>query len=321
MVEPVNTEFWIIEEEDAGERLDKYLAVMFDEYSRVFIQKLIKDGKVRLKRSGNYFNKLKVGELLLAGDEIEFDIPEEVESELKAEKLDLPIIFEDEYILVINKPAGLVVHPGAGVHEGTLVNGLLGYDDAAFQAMSEDGRPGIVHRLDRETSGVLVVAKSRAVMEKLSASFANRQVDKFYLGLVRGHIRISIGTLESYIGRSKENRLKMKSYEEEGEGKVAITHYKVLAHNKGASLVKVKIETGRTHQIRVHMAEMGFPIIGDKIYGNKRLEMRDSPDRHILHAWKLKIDHPVTKEPMVFIAPLPEDFTKIVEKFDIEINQ
>lgn len=316
------TEAWTVEEEDAGERLDKYLAVIFDEYSRVFLQKMIKEGHVRVKRAGAYLNKIKVGETLNADDQIEFDVPPEEEaSELKAEKLDLPILFEDEHILVINKPAGLVVHPGAGIHEGTLANALLGYDEESFRDMAGDGRPGIVHRLDKETSGVIIVAKNRVAKEKLNASFANRRVDKLYLALVRGHIRISIGTLETYIGRSKDNRLKMRSYEEEGDGKEAVTHYKVLAHNKGASLVKVKIETGRTHQIRVHMSEMGFPVIGDKIYGNKRLEMKDSPERQILHAWKLKIEHPITKEPMVFTAPLPEDFLEILDKFDIAVSE
>ena len=315
-------ETWSVSEEDAGDRLDKYLAIMFDEYSRVYIQRCIKDGLVKIKRNGAFISKVKVGESLFEGDEISFEIPEEESTELCAEKIDLPIIFEDEHMLVINKPAGLVVHPGAGIHSGTLVNALLGYSEETFRPMDEEGRPGIVHRLDKETSGVLVVAKSRKVKEKLSASFAKRKVDKFYLALVRGHIRMSIGTLETFIGRSKTNRLKMRSYEEDEEiGKEAITHYKVLAHNKGASLLKVKIDTGRTHQIRVHMSEMGFPVIGDKIYGKKRLEMKDSPERQILHAWRLKIEHPITKEPMVFTAPIPEDMKEILDKFDIEINE
>ena len=312
----------IVTDEDAGDRLDKFLAVLFDEYSRVFIQKCIKEGLVKVKRNGAELAKLKAGETLFEDDEIFFEIPAEESSELKAENIDFPVIFEDEHILVINKPAGLVVHPGAGVHDGTLVNALLGYSEDTFRSMAEEGRPGIVHRLDKETSGVLIVAKNRKAKEKLMASFANRKVDKFYLGLVRGHIRMGIGTLETYIGRSKDNRIKMRTYEEDdGTGKEAITHYKVLAHNKGASLVKIKIETGRTHQIRVHMSEMGFPIIGDKLYGTKRLEMKDSPDRQILHAWRLKVEHPITKEPMVFTAPIPEDFMSIVDKFGIEINE
>lgn len=315
-------ETWSVSDEDAGDRLDKYLAVVFDEYSRVFIQRCIKDGLIKIKRGDSFISKVKVGESIFAGDEISFEIPEEESSELLAEKIDLPIIFEDEHMLVINKPAGLVVHPGAGIHNGTLVNALLGYSEDTFRPMDEEGRPGIVHRLDKETSGVLVVAKSRKVKEQLSASFAKRKVDKFYLALVRGHIRMSIGTLETFIGRSKVNRLKMRSYEEdEGIGKQAITHYKVLAHNRGASFVKIKIDTGRTHQIRVHMSEMGFPVIGDKIYGKKRLEMKDSPERQILHAWRLKIDHPITKEPMVFTAPIPDDMKSVFDKFDIEVNE
>lgn len=311
-----------VSDEDEGERLDKYLAVVFDEYSRVFLQNCIREGLIQVKRSGANIKNLKIGEKLLEGDEVSFEIPEEKSAVLEAENINFPVIFEDEHILVINKPAGLVVHPGAGVHEGTLVNALLGYSEETFRPMDEEGRPGIVHRLDKETSGVLIVAKSRKAKEKLMASFANRKVDKYYLALVRGHIRMGIGTLETFIGRSKENRQKMRSYdEEEGIGKEAVTHYKVLAHNKGATLLKVKIETGRTHQIRVHLSEMGFPVIGDKIYGNKRLEMKDSPERHILHAWRLKIDHPITKEPMVFTAPVNDDMNQILDKFGIEINE
>lgn len=315
-------ETWTVSDEDAGDRLDKYLAIVFDEYSRVFIQRCIKDGLVKIQRNGEFLEKVKVGENLFAEDEISFEIPEEESTELLAEKIDLPIIFEDEHMLVINKPAGLVVHPGAGIHSGTLANALLGYSEETFRPMDEEGRPGIVHRLDKETSGVLIVAKSRMVKEQLSASFSKRKVDKFYLALVRGHIRMSIGTLETFIGRSKSNRLKMRSYDEDdGIGKEAITHYKVLAHNKGASLLKVKIDTGRTHQIRVHMSEMGFPVIGDKIYGKKRLEMKDSPERQALHAWRLKIEHPVTKELMVFTAPIPADMKEILDKFEIEVNE
>lgn len=312
----------VVSEEDSGDRIDKYMAVAFDEYSRVFIQTCIRDGRIQLKRVGSDFSTLKIGEKLMVGDKISFEIPEEKSSVLKSENIKFPILFEDEHILVINKPAGLVVHPGAGIHDGTLVNALLGYSEETFRPMDEEGRPGIVHRLDKETSGVLVVAKSRRSKEKLMASFANRKVDKYYLALVRGHLRMRIGTLDTFIGRSKENRQKMRSYDEDANfGKQAITHYKVLAHNKGASLLKVKIDTGRTHQIRVHLSEMGFPVIGDKVYGNKRLEMKDSPGRHILHAWRLKVAHPITKEPMVFTAPINDDMSVILDKFGIDINE
>lgn len=314
-------EVFSIEEEDAGQRLDKFLATLFDEYSRVFLQKLIKDGSITLKRDGRLMEKLKSGEPTMVGDEISVTLPPEQDFELKAEKIDIPILFEDDHMLVVNKPAGMVVHPGAGVHDGTLVNALLGYSEDTFRAMDDEGRPGIVHRLDKETSGVLVVAKTRKAKEKLSRAFANRTVDKFYVALLRGTIRIGRGTLETFIGRSKVHRQKMVVYEDdEGIGKEAITHYKVIAQNNGATLVKVKIDTGRTHQIRVHMSEMGFPVIGDKIYGNKRLEMKDSPERHLLHAWRLKIDHPITKEELVFTAPIPEDFSSVADKFKIEVQ-
>ena len=315
------TETWTVDEEDAGERVDKYLVAIYDEYSRVVVQRLIREGKVTLERNGTLLEKLKTSETLAPGDKITFEIPEEENFELCAESIDLDVIYEDEYMLVINKPAGMVVHPGAGVHEGTLANALLGYNESTFKPMGAEGRTGIVHRLDKETSGVLVIAKSPKMVEKISRKFANRDVDKFYLALVRGHIRMGRGSLETWIGRSKENRQKMVSYDEDaGVGKHALTHYKVLAENKGSSLVKVKIETGRTHQIRVHMSEMGFPVIGDKIYGKKRLEMKDSPERHILHAWRLRIDHPATGEPMTFTAPIPDDMLSILDKFGIDIK-
>ena len=321
MPQPQN-ETWSVSEDDAGERIDKYLATFYDEYSRVQIQRNIREGKVTMKRQGAVIETVKIGETLFADDEITYEHPLAESFELKAEEVDLDIIFEDEHILVINKAAGMVVHPGAGVHDGTLVNALLGYDEAVFRPMDDEGRPGIVHRLDKETSGVLIIAKSQMVKTKLSKKFAKRQVDKLYLALVRGTIRMGRGTLETYIGRSKMNRQKMMSYDEDEEiGKHAVSHYKVLAQNKGASLIKVKIETGRTHQIRVHMSEMGFPVIGDKIYGKRRLEMGDSPERHLLHAWRLKITHPVSQEEMVFTAPIPQDFHTVLDKFNIDIEE
>ncbi|NQZ58516.1 MAG: RluA family pseudouridine synthase [Lentisphaeraceae bacterium] len=318
-MEDAQIESWTVLEDDAGERLDKYLVSLFDEFSRVLIQKSIRSGAVTLKRNGKQMDTLRIGEKIFGGDAITFDVPQDVAFVLKAEDIDIPIIYEDEHMLVVNKPAGMVVHPGAGVHDGTLVNALLGYSEETFRPMDEEGRPGIVHRLDKETSGLLLVAKTRKTKEKLSKAFAKRNVEKYYIALVRGHIRMGRGTLESYIGRSKENRQKMASYEDDEErGKLAITHYKVMAQNQGASLVKVKIETGRTHQIRVHMSSMGFPVIGDKLYGTKRLEMKESPERHLLHAWKIRIDHPITGEPLEFTSPLPENFTSVMDKFKIE---
>ena len=205
-------EIFVIEEDEAGQRLDKFLTSLFDDYSRMFLQRLIKDGSIKLFREGRDFTTLKAGEPLMVGDKVSVILPEEETFELKAEKIDLPILFEDEDILVINKPAGMVVHPGAGVHDGTLVNALLGYSEDTFRPMDEEGRPGIVHRLDKETSGVLIVAKTRKAKEKLSRSFASRTVEKFYIALLRGHIRIGRGTLETYIGRSKVHRQKMMVY-------------------------------------------------------------------------------------------------------------
>ena len=202
-------ETFTVLEEDSGERLDKYMVALYDEYSRVFIQKAIRNGLITLLRNGKLIEKPRIGETLYANDKISFDVPQEVDFVLKAEQIDIPIVYEDEYMLVVNKPAGMVVHPGAGVHDGTLVNALLGYSEETFRPMDGEGRPGIVHRLDKETSGLLLVAKNDRIKTRLMRSFAKRHVEKFYVALVRGHVRVGKGTLESYIGRSKSNRQKM----------------------------------------------------------------------------------------------------------------
>ena len=317
-----NNETWVIPEDEPTQRLDKYLVEEFPEYSRSFLQNAIKDGLITLKRNGTDFDKnLKPSEKVEAGDEISFEIPEVENFELAAEDFDLPIIYEDEHMLVINKPAGLVVHPGAGNHDNTLVNKLLGYNETAFRAMTdEEARPGIVHRLDKETSGVILVAKNKLVKEKLSAAFAGRNVEKYYLVLVRGKTKHNHGTIQNYIGRDKKDRIKMAITHDEEHGKHAISHYRVMGANGQASFVKVKIETGRTHQIRVHMAGLGNPVIGDKLYSERRVELNQCPERHLLHAWKVRMIHPITQEPMEFVADLTDDFKDKLEKFKIKLK-
>ena len=316
-----NITTWIVPEDEPSQRLDKYLVEEYPEYSRSFLQNAIKDGLITIKQPGQEaLSKMKVSTKIEAGDEISFDIPVIENFELAVEDFDLPIIFEDEHMMVINKPAGLVVHPGAGNHDNTLVNKLLGYNESMFRAMTdEEARPGIVHRLDKETSGVIIVAKNKLVQEKLSAAFAGRNVEKYYLAIVRGKTKRNHGTIENYIGRDKKDRIKMAVVDED-HGRNAISHYRVLGANGGASLVKVKIETGRTHQIRVHMAHLGHPVVGDKLYSERRLEAQQCPERHLLHAWKVRMLHPITEEPLEFVADLGEDFTAKLEKFKMVIQ-
>ena len=314
------THAWTVDEISECQRLDKFIAEMLPEYSRTFLQRSIKDGQVKLLRAGNELNA-RISEQVFEDDIVYYTLPEQESINVIGEDIPLDVIYEDEYILVVNKAAGMVVHPGAGNHSGTLVNALLGRDPELYGAM-DDGthRPGIVHRLDKETSGVLIVAKSAKVLSKMQRSFARREVEKYYVALCRGTIRVGRDTIKTFIGRSSKNRQKMENYRDSSKGKEAISHYKVLAHNNGASLIKLRIDTGRTHQIRVHMSGINYPVIGDKHYGKRRLDERDSPDRHILHAWRTKFYHPKTDEIVTFTAPIPEDFSTVCEKFAIKFG-
>ena len=314
------THAWTVDEFSECQRLDKFVAEMLPEYSRTFLQKAIKDGDVKHIRSGNKL-PARISDQVIEDDVVYYKIPETESIDVVAEDIPLDVIFEDDYIMVINKPAGMVVHPGAGNHSGTLVNALLGRDPELYGGMDDGShRPGLVHRLDKETSGVLIVAKSAKVLAKMQKSFARREVEKYYVALCRGTIRVGRDTIKTFIGRSNKNRQKMENYRESEKGKEAISHYKVLANNNGATLVKLRIDTGRTHQIRVHMSGINYPVIGDKIYGSRRLDERESPDRHILHAWRTKIYHPKTDEIVTFTAPLPDDFTSICDKFAIKFG-
>lgn len=297
------------------ERLDKALAILLPEFSRSRLKVLILEKHVTLDGKVAADPKIKV----LEGQRAAFEEPALEDTPLMAEDIPLDIVFEDEALLVINKPAGLVVHPGAGNRSGTLVNALLSYCEEDLSGVGGVKRPGIVHRLDKDTSGLMVVAKTDEAHQKLSAQFSDRTLSRTYLAFVVGQIMLE-GTLSQNIGRSSYNRQKM-TVRRTG-GKEAITHYKVLEyygeHAVIASLVECRLETGRTHQIRVHLANAGHPLIGDPVYGRaksnpmlKRL-WRENPDvwtdtRQALHAADLKFVHPLTGEKMKFTAPLPED--------------
>lgn len=297
-------------------RLDLFIKYMEDEYSRSFFQKAIKNGQVTLNGEVQTVGKT----IVVTGDKVELTWPKLQSSDLHGEDIPLEILYEDEYIMAINKPPGLVVHPGAGNTSGTLVNALLKHDPESFGCMvDEELRPGIVHRLDKDTSGVIVVGKSPQMVAKLSESFQIRKTKKLYLALTYGFMKEPFGKMENLIGRCSGNRKKMAIVER--NGKIAKTRYQVIGYNQSTSLVKVGIETGRTHQIRVHMASISHPIIGDELYAGKRALSHLKAPRQMLHAWRLRIPHPVFKRTMKFEAPLPKDFIDTMGRAGLTIAE
>ena len=287
-------------EEYAGSRLDRYLAAALPEFSRARLQALIRAGEVQLQGK-----TVRARERVRTGDVVRLRIPPPQEIATKPEEIPLDIFFEDDALLVLNKPAGLVVHPGAGNQAHTLVNALL-HHCPNLSGIGGKQRPGIVHRLDKETSGCLVVAKNDAAHQELARQFAGRQVTKIYLAIVAGTPRRPGGTIEAAIGRHPVQRKKM--HVDLRRGRAAKTEYRVLQSLDGMSLVQCTLHSGRTHQIRVHLHHLGHPVIGDSLYGKKS----GSP-RQMLHAWKLGFTHPHTQEPMLFEAPIPEDFRRLSE--------
>ncbi len=291
---------------EAGERLDAWLARAAPEHSRARWQQLIRAGGVRVNettRKPNY--------RLAAGDRIAFDAPPPPEPiTLTPEAIPLAILYEDADILVINKPPGLVVHPAVGHERGTLVNALL-HHCRDLGGIGGEQRPGIVHRLDQDTSGVMVVAKNERAMQRVGNQFRNREVRKEYQALVWGCPEPPQGRIETRIGRSSGNRKKM-SVQVPG-GRPAVTHYRVVEEYGAVSLLAVRIETGRTHQIRVHMAHIGHPVVGDAMYGRGRRDPLPAPAvRQMLHAASLSFTHPTTGDRLEFIAPLPDDLRRLI---------
>ncbi len=286
-----------VADEHAGRRLDHFLAGCLPDVSRSRIQSVIRSGGVLLNGSPS-----KSSEPVKAGDAVSWTEPEAVPCQTAvAEDIPLDILHEDKFLIVLHKPAGMVVHPGAGNFAGTMVSALL-HHCKNLSLIGGVERPGIVHRLDKETSGCLVVAKTDAAHRGLSEQFANREVKKTYLALVAGKPRHPHGTITAPIGRHRTHRQKM-AVSEPGEGRDARTDYRVLAASEKRSLVECKPHTGRTHQIRVHLKHLGCPVLGDPIYGQ-----RGNFSRHMLHAWKLEFVHPVSKKPMAFEAPPPPEF-------------
>ncbi|MEI8139933.1 MAG: RluA family pseudouridine synthase [bacterium] len=290
-----------------GKRLDAWLSLVQPDLSRARIQDLIRSGHITLNGKPT-----KPSQSLITGQEIQINVPAPVEVDLKPEAIPLDILFEDTDLIVLNKPAGLVVHPAAGHASGTLVNALLSHcSDLA--GIGGEKRPGIVHRLDRDTTGVMVVAKNDMAMKALADQFKHRQTTKEYLALVWGHLNPSSGRTETLIGRNPHDRKKMCTKPDIGRN--AITNYETQEKFTNTSLLRIHIETGRTHQIRVHMAHLGHSIIGDPQYGRPRHNVLPVaiPLRQMLHAAQLTFMHPVSGQTLTVKAPLPEDMQVLID--------
>lgn len=285
----------ILTSEEAGVRLDHFLSKWITGFSRVRLQGFVKDGHVLVNGATT-----RPSHSLRAGDCVEIGIPEESSpAPAPAQDIPLDILHENTEFLVLNKPAGLVVHPGAGNADGTVVNAIL-HHCAGIRIVGGEDRPGIVHRLDKETSGCLLIAKTESAHRHLSGEFAARHVKKTYLALVEGIPRMPHGTIEAPIGRHAVHRQKMAVLD---RGRDSVTQYRLLASSDGKSLLECHPHTGRTHQIRVHLKHLGHPIAGDPLYGR-----RGSHARHFLHAWKIAFQDPLTGKVVSFTAPVPQDF-------------
>jgi len=288
---------FIVPKEDARVRLDRFLARELPEHSRSRIQQLIRIGFVRLNGATT-----RPRQLLRTGDKIEVTEPPPEKIETRPEPIPLDVLFEDNDLIVINKPAGLVVHPGAGHREHTLVNALLSHCPT-LSGIGGKERPGIVHRLDKDTSGCLVVAKNDATHRELSRQFAERIVEKIYLVLVAGKLCKQTGVIEEKVGRHPAHRQRMSVASP--RGRAAKTEYRVIRTGDKASLIECRLHSGRTHQVRVHLHHLGHPVLGDKVYASRLA--KDFP-RQMLHAWKLGFRHLGSGEWKNFEAPLPDDF-------------
>jgi 23S rRNA pseudouridine1911/1915/1917 synthase len=290
---------------DQEERLDLFLVECLPEFSRSRLQSLIKDGSVLI----NGMPAKKSGQKLESGSQVDVHIPPPVPTELVGEDIPLDIIFENDDLLVVNKPAGMVVHPSAGHDTGTLVHAVLGYDPE-MEGIGGEERPGLVHRLDKETSGLILLAKNDRAHRWLQDQFRFRKVEKTYLALVDGAPPTPSGRVEAPVGRDPSHRKKM-AIMPPGKGREAVSEYLTLEVFKEHTLLEFHPHTGRTHQIRLHCMFLGCPIVGDKIYGHRKQSIE--LDRHFLHAAKLKIILPSEKDAQTFEAPLPDELHAILD--------
>lgn len=292
-------------QENQQMRLDKYLAEQFPEQTRSYLQKLIKDGEVLVNGKN-----VKTGYQLSKGDEVSVNIPEPKELDVEPQKMDLDIVYEDDDVILINKPKGMVVHPAPGHTTDTLVNGLLYHCKDNLSGINGVARPGIVHRIDRDTTGILIVCKNDMSHNSIAAQLKEHSINRRYRALVHGNLKEDTGTVEGAIGRHPIDRKKMSINEK--NGKPAVTHYTVLERFGNYTLIECKLETGRTHQIRVHMSSIGHPLVGDEVYGPARCPFK--LQGQCLHAMVLGFVHPRSGEYMEFSAELPEYFEELLRK-------
>lgn len=294
-----------VTEENKGLRIDKYLSEKIQDKSRSFIQGLIDNKNILVNN-----REIKSNYKLRLSDEIVIDLPEPIELNVEAEDIKINIVYEDKDVAVINKDKGMVVHPAPGNYSGTLVNALL-HHCKDLSGINGVVRPGIVHRIDKDTSGILVIAKNDDAHNELAKQFKDHSIKREYYALVENRFSKTEGLIDKPLGRNKKDRLKMGIVE---DGKRAVTHYEVLeSYNNGIVLVKCRLETGRTHQIRVHMASIGHPLIGDELYGAKKQKVK--VQGQALHAKNLGFIHPSTKEYVEFESELPKYFIDLIEKF------
>ena len=294
----------LIVKENNQKRLDSYVTDKLSKVSRTTAQRLIEEEKILVNGK-----KQKASYKPEEGDVISIEIPEAKDVELKAQDIPVPVVYEDNDIIVVNKPKGMVVHPANGNPDGTLVNAILAMCKDSLSGIGGEIRPGIVHRLDKDTSGAIVVAKNDKAHINMSEQIKNHEVEKTYIALVKGFVKEEEATINMPIGRSTKDRKKMAVNK---NGKNAVTHFKVLERFEKYTLLEVKIETGRTHQIRVHLSEIGYPVVGDTTYSNGKNDW--GIKGQCLHAKSLKFKHPVTGKEMFIEAPLPEYFENILQE-------
>lgn len=290
-------------EEDANIRLDKFIADKCEDLSRTMIQKLIEEEKIYINGK-----KAKSSVKVKKEDIVEIEEIEVKEISLEAQDIPVDIIYEDSDIIVVNKPKGLVVHPANGNPDGTLVNAIMNICKDSLSGIGGELRPGIVHRLDKDTSGLIIIAKNDKAHIELSRQIKEHEVEKTYMALVRGEVKDETASIDMPIARSTKDRKKMAVSK---DGRNAVTHFKVLERFNGYTLLEVKIETGRTHQIRVHMSHIGYPVVGDMVYSNGKNPF--GIEGQMLHSYNLVFKHPITKETLNLQAPLPKYFEEVLE--------
>jgi len=293
-----------VKDENVSERIDKYISSKNEDISRVMVQRLIDEGNILVNGK-----KTKASYKVQTGDKILVRIEDPKPTELVPQEIPLDVVYEDNDILVINKQKGLVVHPGNGNQDGTLVNAILARCKDSLSGIGGEIRPGIVHRIDKDTSGLLIVAKNDKAHINMSNQIKEHKVKKTYLALVRGVIKENLATINMPIARSTKDRVKMAV---DKNGKNAVTHIKVLERFNGYTYIEVNIETGRTHQIRVHMSQIGYPLVGDYVYSNGKNPF--GVEGQMLHSYKLEFEHPITGKKMELTAELPKYFKDVLDE-------